>query len=232
VSPAPFHAKYSAASVDSAPDGRLFSPSFARNWEPITAALRPLLAGRTGAVLEIGSGTGQHIAHWAGEFPGLTWVPSDIHPEHHASIAAWGGTLGPPNLAAPFFLDAAGDWAGMAEVRGLGPLAAVLAVNVLHITPWAVAEGIVAGAARALAQGGDPGGASGGALVLYGPFRRGGAHTAPSNAAFDAALRAENPDWGVRDLDAVARLARAAGLGPPRVTEMPANNLVAAFLRD
>ena len=216
-------AKYTAAEVDSAPDGRLFSPSFERNWPPITEALRPLFAGRGGTVLEIGSGTGQHIAHWAGEFPDLAWLPSDIHPEHHASIAAWGRALGAANLAAPVFLDASGDWAAADEVLERAPLAAVIAVNVIHIAPWAVAEGIVSGAARALAPEG--------VLVLYGPFRRGGRHTAESNAAFDASLRAANPDWGVRDLDEVAAAARAAGFGPPGVTEMPANNLLAAFPR-
>lgn len=220
-------AKYTARSVESAPDGRLFSPSFERNFEPMTAALRPLLEGRTGSVIEIGSGTGQHIVHWAREFPGLTWVPSDIQPEHHASIEAWGRHLKPPNLAVPLFLDAGADWAGTDDVRALGPLAGVVALNVIHIAPWAVAEGIVAGAARALARGDD----TRAALVFYGPFRRGGAHTAESNAAFDAALRAENPDWGVRDVDDVAALATAAGLGPPRVAEMPANNLVVAFRR-
>ncbi|HUF86091.1 MAG TPA: DUF938 domain-containing protein [Thermohalobaculum sp.] len=223
----PFTVKYTPETAAAAPDGRLFSPSFSRNFEPITDALRPLLEGRGGALLEIGSGTGQHVAHWAAAFPGLTWVPSDIHPEHHASIAAWARVLAPPNLAAPLHLDAGGDWAGTAQVRALGPLAAVIAVNVIHIAPWPVAEGIVAGAARALAQGGD----SGGALVFYGPFRRAGQHTAPSNAAFDAALRAENRDWGVRDLDEVAMLAGEAGFGPARVVEMPANNLLAAFPR-
>lgn len=214
---------YSPATVGAAPDGRLFSPSFERNFAPITAALGPLLEGLEGSVLEIGSGTGQHIAHWARAFPGLGWVPSDIQDAHHASIAAWRRELGPPNLAPPIRLDAAGAWDTEAEVRALGPLAAVLALNVIHIAPWAVAEGIVAGAGRALAAGG--------ALVFYGPFRRAGAHTADSNAAFDAALRAENPDWGVRDLDEIAALAAAAGLGPARVTEMPSNNLLAAFLR-
>ena len=217
-------ARYTAASADSAPDGRLFSPSFERNWRPITEGLRPLLEGRRGAVLEIGSGTGQHIAHWAREFDGLNWIPSDIHAEHHASIAAWARALGPPNLGAPLFLDAASDWAAMPEVEAARPLAAVIAVNVIHIAPWAVAEGVVAGAAAALAPGG--------ALAFYGPFRRGGRHTAESNAAFDAALRSENPEWGVRDLDEVGELAGAAGFGPARVTEMPANNLLAAFLKD
>ena len=218
-----FSPRYSAETVPSEPDGRLHSPSFERNWPPITEGLRPLLQGRSGAVLELGSGTGQHIAHWARAFPGLTWVPTDIHADHHTSIAAWGRAVGAESLAAPLDLDAGRDWADDPAVRALGPLAAVLAVNVIHITPWAVAEGVVAGAARALAPGAH--------LVLYGPFRRGGEHTAPSNAEFDAALRAENPEWGVRDLDAVAALADGAGLGPAVVREMPANNLLVAFPR-
>ncbi len=101
-----FSPRYSAETVPSEPDGRLHSPSFERNWPPITEGLRPLLEGRRGAVLELGSGTGQHIAHWAREFPDLTWVPTDIHPEHHASVAAWGRALGVENLAAPLDLDA------------------------------------------------------------------------------------------------------------------------------
>ncbi len=204
-------------------DGRLRSPSFERNFAPIRDALRPYLDGWDGTVLEIGSGTGQHIAHWAGEFPGLDWVPSDIHPRHHASIAAWGATLGCANLAEPLFLDAAADWAGEPQVQALGELTAVLSCNVIHIAPWAVAEGIVRGAARVLAPGA--------ALILYGPFKQGGRHTGAGNASFDASLRAENPGWGVRDLDEVAALAAAAGLGPARITRMPSNNLAVAFAR-
>ncbi|MHA1530151.1 MAG: DUF938 domain-containing protein [Alphaproteobacteria bacterium] len=204
-------------------DGRLRSPSFERNFAPISDALRPYLEGRDGTVLEIGSGTGQHIAHWAGEFPGFTWVPSDIDERHHASITAWGAVRGCANLAQPLFLDAAADWAGDPAVRTLGALSAVLSCNVLHIAPWAVARGIVAGAARSLAPGGS--------LILYGPFSEGGRHSGEGNASFDASLRAENPDWGVRDLDEVASLAAAAGLDPARITRMPSNNLVVAFSR-
>jgi len=216
--------RYSQKNVESASDGRLFAPSYDRNYPPIRDALGPLLAGRRGTVLEIGSGTGQHIASLAADFPDLGWVPSDIFPEHMASIAAWRAIAGVPNLAAPVRVDGAANWAASPEVRALGPLAAVLAVNVIHIAPWAVAGGIVAGAARLLGPGGW--------LIFYGPLRRGGRHTAPSNAAFDAALRADNPDWGVRDLDEVGRLAGEAGFGAPKVTEMPANNLLVAFPRE
>lgn len=214
-------AAYSPANVAADADGRLFSPSFPRNYDPIREALRPHLAGRTGAVLEIGSGTGQHIAHLAGDFPDLTWVPSDIPAEHCASIEAWRAYLRPPNLTAPLLLDAAGDWA--ARAVALGPLAGVLCCNVIHIAPWAVAEGLVHGAGKALPPGA--------ALILYGPFREGGRHTSESNASFDAGLRAENPAWGVRDIDAVERQAAGAGLGPARITRMPSNNLLVAFPR-
>jgi hypothetical protein len=184
---APRHiARYSPENTASEGDGRLRSPSFGRNFTPIRDALRSILVDREGTVLEIGSGTGQHIAHWAGEFPGLRWAPSDIHTAHHASIAAWGAALG--------------------------------------CAPWAVARGLVRGAARVLAPGAP--------LILYGPFKEGGRHTGAGNAGFDDNLRAENPDWGVRDLDEVSALAVEAGFGPARVTRMPANNLLAAFARN
>ncbi len=213
--------RYAPQNVASAPDGRLFSPAYGRNYVPIRDGLRPWLAGRRGSVLEIGSGTGQHIAALAADFPALRWVPSDILPDHMASIAAWRSAAGLPNLAPPARVDAAADWAAAPEAVALGPLAAVLAVNVIHIAPWAAARGIVAGAARALGPDGW--------LIFYGPFRRGGRHTASSNAAFDAALKADNPDWGVRDLDDMAALAAAAGFGSAAVTEMPANNLLVGF---
>lgn len=216
-------AAYSPTIVASEADGRLFAPSFERNYEPIRDALRPHLLGRTGAVLEIGSGTGQHISRLAGDYPALSWVPSDIHPLHHASIAAWRAHEGHSNLVAPLFVDASADWAQTDALRQLGPLAGLLCCNVIHIAPWTVAEGLIRGAGQVLAPGA--------ALIFYGPFREGGQHSADSNATFDAGLRADNPDWGVRDLDAVAALARAAGLGPAQVTRMPANNLLVAFAR-
>lgn len=216
-------ARYSAATVDQAADGRLYSPSFERNFEPIRDALRPYLGAASGTVLEIGCGTGQHIAHLALAYSDLAWVPSDIDKTHHASTAAWVAHMGAANVGAPVFLDAAADWAADPTLAGHLPLAAVLACNVIHIAPWAVAEGIVAGAGRALAPGG--------ALVFYGPFKEGGRHTGEGNVRFDAGLRAENPAWGVRDIDDLAALAEAAGLGPPQVTQMPSNNRLVAFAK-
>jgi SAM-dependent methyltransferase len=216
-------ASYSPKNVPSEPDGRLFSPSFANNGPPIRAALHPWLDGRSGTVLEIGSGTGEHISHLALEFPGLRWIPSDLYPQHHASIAGWGAHVNATNLAAPIHLDGAADWAASEAVRALGPLTVVFCCNVLHIAPWAVAEGVVKGAARALAPGG--------LLILYGAFREGGKHTGEGNVRFDAGLRAANPEWGVRDLDEVATLAAHAGFGPAQITRMPTNNLLVAFAR-
>jgi SAM-dependent methyltransferase len=221
---APRHiARYAPGNTVSETDGRLQSPSFERNFMPIRDALHPFLSGAAGTVLEIGSGTGQHIAHLAVEFPGLAWIPSDIHAAHHASIAAWGVASNCSNLAAPLFVDAAADWPNDPLVRALGDLTAVLSCNVIHIAPWAVARGIVGGAVRVLAPGG--------VLILYGPFREGGEHTGSGNASFDAGLQAENPEWGVRDLDDVAALAQEAGFGPAEVTRMPSNNLMVAFAK-
>lgn len=216
-------ARYSPDNTVSEADGRLRSPSFERNFTPIRDALRPYFQGVEGTVLEIGSGTGQHIAHWAGEFPGLQWVPTDIHDQHHASITAWRAALGCTNLAPPLYLDAATDWPRDPLVETLGSLTAVLSCNVIHIAPWKVAEGIVSGAAQVLAPGG--------VLIFYGPFREGGHHTGTGNAQFDTMLRAENAAWGVRDLDDVSALTTAAGLGPAQVTRMPSNNLLVAFAR-
>lgn len=215
-------ATYSSANAASEPDGRLFAPSFERNGEPIRAALAGLIGGE-GTVLEIGSGTGQHAAHLAGAFPNHLWVPSDPRPEHLASIVAWRRWAKAPNLAEPVVLDAATDWAARLEVAALRPVA-VFSANVVHIAPWTVAEGIVAGAGRLLGPGGR--------LILYGPFREGGVHTGDGNRSFDAALRADNPDWGVRDVADIAQLARQAGFGPPEIVAMPSNNRILSVTRD
>lgn len=198
-------------------DGRLSAPAAERNLLAVREALTPLLRGHRGLVLEVGSGTGQHAADWAAAFPHLAWQPSDPDPAHLASIDAWRRAVDLPNLRAPIRLDAAASW------PDLGPLAGVVSLNVIHITPWPVAEGIVAGAGRALSPGG--------LLVFYGPFRENGRHTAESNARFDATLRARDPSWGVRDIDDLARLTGQAGFGPPDVAEMPANNRLLSFAK-
>jgi SAM-dependent methyltransferase len=198
------------------PDARRFAPATARNREPILAVLKRVLPAE-GVVLELASGTGEHAAHFARQFPGLSWQPSDADPEALASIAAWAAASGAANIRPPLALDVgAADW-------GIEGVAAILCINMIHVAPWAATAALVAGARRRLARGAP--------LYLYGPFKRGGRHTAPSNAAFDADLRRSNPAWGVRDLDDVARLAAAHGFDLAEAVEMPANNLSVVFRR-
>lgn len=197
-------------------DARRFAPAAARNRGPILEALRGRLPA-SGLLLEVASGSGEHAVHLAAAFPALTIQPSDPDPEARASIAAWAAETGLPNIRPPLALDAAAAAWPAAQAD------AVLCINMIHIAPWQACEGLVRGAARLLPPGGP--------LVLYGPFRRGGAHTAPSNAAFDASLRAQDPRWGVRDLEAVAALAAAEGFAAPEVVPMPANNLIVVFRR-
>ena len=195
-------------------DPRRFAPAAARNRDPILAALRDVLPGR-GVVLEVASGSGEHAVHFAAAFPALTFQPSDPDADARASIDAW--AEGVANIRPALALDAAASsW----PVEGAD---AVVCINMIHIAPWSACEGLTRGAAAILPAGAP--------LVLYGPFKRGGRHTAPSNAEFDADLRARNPEWGVRNLEDVAALAAASGFGPPQVTEMPANNLVVVFRR-
>lgn len=202
-----------------AEEGRLDAPAFHRNAEPLWQVLSTRLPAE-GALLEIGSGTGQHAALYAPRVPHLTWYPSDIYESHLASIAAWRQHAGAANLQPPQRVDLTDvDW----NWSPGGPLAGMLCVNVLHISPWRVSENLFAGAGRFLPSGGK--------LFVYGPFMRDGAHTAPSNAAFDASLRAQNSEWGVRDIRDLDRLAVANGLAPAEIVEMPANNFVLVFAR-
>ncbi|MEK6349401.1 MAG: DUF938 domain-containing protein [Burkholderia sp.] len=200
----------------STPPARLHAPAAERNREPILAVLREVLPAQ-GTVLEIASGSGQHAVHFAAALPHLAWQPTDPDPDALASIAAWAADAALPNLRAPRQLDVrADDWP-------LDAADAVVCINMIHIAPWEAACALIAGAARVLGDGG--------VLLLYGPYRRNGEHTAPSNAAFHAQLRRRDPAWGVRDLEAVTELAQAAGFEPERVVEMPANNLSVAFRR-
>jgi SAM-dependent methyltransferase len=207
------------------PDGRLDAAAFHRNHQPIWAVLSRLLAGRSGDVLEAGSGTGQHVVHFASHGPCLTWWPSDLNEQHLKSVAAWRARAALPNLRAPRRIDLSDpEWfVTLQQDGGPAELAAIFCANVIHIAPWAVGEGLFAGAGRALKPGG--------LLMLYGPFKRDGKHTAVSNAVFDTSLREGNPDWGVRDITELNELATRAGLRLRETIEMPANNMILVFGR-
>jgi hypothetical protein len=185
-----------------------------RNKQPIFEVLARVLPA-SGTVLEIASGSGQHVVHFAAGMPHLTFQPSDVDPENLASIRAWSSEARLSNLRAPLELDVcAGDW-------GVGRVDAIFNANMIHIAPWACAIGLFRGAARHLA--------SKGVLVTYGPYHIHGKPTSPSNAAFDEDLRRRDPSWGVRDLDAVTALAEECGLALEERIAMPANNQTLVF---
>jgi Protein of unknown function (DUF938) len=206
-------------------DGRLDAAAFHRNHEPIWTVLERFLGQQSGAVLEAGSGTGQHVVQFARQNPDIIWWPSDFNDAHLKSIAAWRVHAALDNVSAPLRIDLSDPaWcAEMSRADGPGPLLAVLCANVIHIAPWRVAEGLLAGSARYLRADGR--------LFLYGPFKRDGAHTAPSNAIFDASLREANAEWGVRDIADLETLAAKVGLKLREVVDMPANNLILVFER-
>lgn len=190
------------------------SPSAERNREPILAVLREVLPA-TGRVLEIASGTGQHAICFAGALPGLDWQPSDLDAHARASIAAWIAHEGLSNVRAPLALDVhQADW-------GVDTLDAVVCINMIHISPWSATQALFAGASRRLVDGG--------VLYLYGPYKRGGAQTSPSNEAFDQQLRSRDPAWGVRDMEAVVALGASVGLVCDEPIAMPANNFSLVF---
>jgi hypothetical protein len=207
------------------PDGRLDAPAFHRNHRAIWAVMQPFLAGKSGDVIEAGSGTGQHVVDFAGRSPKITWWPSDLNEQHLKSISAWRAHAGLPNIRPPLRIDLSDSaWCPeMHDGSGPGELLAVFCANVIHIAPWRVAEGLFAGAGRYLRVDGR--------LFLYGPFKRDGKHTAVSNAVFDTSLRDRNPEWGVRDIADLERLAANAGLALIDIAEMPANNLTLVFER-
>ena len=201
--------------------GRLDAPTFHRNHDPIWSAIGPWLTQQDGDVLEIGSGTGQHIVAFARKAPRLTWWPSDILDAHLRSIEAWSAEAALPNLRKPQILDLTkADWR---PDGAEAPLTAIICINVLHISPWSVSENLLSGAARLLRPQGR--------LFVSGPFMRNGAHAAPRNASFDESLRAGNPDWGVRDIAALSALAVRHGLSAIEAAPMPANNFVLTAIR-
>lgn len=204
-------------SLTRAPADRRESPAAARNSEPILAVLQAHLPAR-GRVLEVASGTGQHAVAFAAALPGLHWTPSDPSEEARSSIAAWSAESAAPNLGTALALDVL-DPASWPD----GPFQALVCINMVHISPWAATEGLMTLAGRTLALGG--------LLVLYGPFREADVPLAPSNAAFDDSLKSRDPEWGLRDRDAVVAAAKAQGLVLTRRVEMPANNIMLLFRR-
>jgi SAM-dependent methyltransferase len=189
-------------------------PAPERNKEPILRVLRPALPAR-GRVLEIASGTGQHVAHFAAATPQLTWLPSDPERRHRESIQARIEASGLANIASPLDLDV--------RVRPwpIGHAEAMVCINMIHIAPWQATLALLDEGAKLLPAGG--------LLYLYGPFRRQGRHTAPSNEAFDADLKRQDPAWGVRNLEDVAAEAATRGFSLQDVVPMPANNLSVLF---
>ena len=199
-------------------DLRQFSPATARNRGPILAVLeRVLPAGAR--VLEIASGAGEHGAYVAAAMPGVVWQPSDPDPAARASIAAWTAAEGLVNVLPPRDFDVrVPDW------DADGPYDAIVAINMIHISPWEATLGLMAGAGRLLREGG--------VLYMYGPYMRDGRHTAPSNEAFDAWLKTLDASFGVRDVAEVERAALAQGLSLQEIVEMPSNNLSLVFVRN
>jgi hypothetical protein len=190
---------------------RRSAPAALRNREPITEVLREWLPER-GLVLEIASGTGEHAVHFAQAFPNLEWQPSDVHEDALESIAAWREAAGLPNLRAPILIDATEpDWP-------VSKADALLSINMVHISPWSAALGLLDGAGRLLAPGAP--------LILYGPWLKDDIETVPSNRAFDADLRLRNPHWGLRRVEDFAAAAKQRGLALAEASPMPANNLM------
>ncbi len=186
-----------------------FAPSAERNRDEILGALQDVVPDE-GTILEIASGTGQHAVHFAPHFPGATWQPTERRPEALASIRAWAAEAGHPNLAEPLELDVTWERWPVAEVSAL------VAINMLHISPWAACEGLLAGAARVLRPGAP--------LVYYGAFLRDDRETAASNLAFDRSLRDRDPRWGIRRFEDVRAAAESQGLVFDRLVDMPNNN--------
>lgn len=200
---------------------KLFSPSTARNRDPIRDVFLRNMPHK-GKILEIGSGTGEHAVHLAGALPEAQWFTGDPDPASRGSIAAWIADARLPNLSGPHAIDVtAADWG----VEKEAPFDGLVSINMIHIAPFAAAEGLFTGAKRLLKAGGR--------LFLYGPFSRKGVHSAPSNEAFDESLKSRDPRWGVRDLEhEIVPLARKNSLALETVVEMPANNLSVVFRKE
>ena len=203
--------------MDESIDLRRYAPATQRNREPILAVLLQVLP-TTGTILEISSGTGEHAIFMAPQLVPRYWLPSDPSPYARASIAAWQQSAPCDNVYPPIDLDASSDqWL----VESREPITAIVNINMIHIAPRSAYLGLFAGAKRILPIGGI--------LYLYGPFKQGGVHTAPSNAAFDESLQSQNSEWGIRDLAEITAVAHSHNLELQQVYPMPAHNLSVVF---
>jgi hypothetical protein len=201
---------------DEAEGAKRFAPATKRNREAIAGVLADILPA-AGTVLEIASGTGEHLVHFAARFPGLLWQPSDYDDAGLASIAVWSAEARLPNILPPARIDASADEWPVTSAD------AILCINMIHISPWEATIGLLSGAAKRLSHGAP--------LYLYGPYRRAGIATAPSNEAFDVSLKSRDPAWGLRQVEEVMAAANEAGLTFDQLIEMPANNLSLIFRR-
>ena len=197
-------------------DLRQYAPATLRNRDLILGILRDVLPTK-GAILEIASGSGEHVVHFARSFPDLVFQPSDCEPKFLESVAAWVEATRVANVLAPMVLDVSQSPWPIASADG------IICINMVHISPWEATLGLVRGAAAILPPTAP--------LYLYGPYKREGFATVPSNQAFDRSLRDRNATWGLRDLEAVAAAAQSVGFSVPTITEMPANNLSVVFRR-
>ncbi len=207
------------------PDTRRYAPATQRNREPILEILQQVLPPQ-GTVLEISSGTGEHAVFFAPRLSPRTWLPSEPDPRSRESVVAWIEHYPADNLRLPLNIDVrATVWSVESDVflKSVPPIHAIVNINMIHIAPWSACLGLMAGANRILP--------SGGILYLYGPYKQGGKHTAPSNAAFDDSLRAQNSEWGVRNLEDVVAAANEQNLTLLSTHQMPANNLSVVFQR-
>jgi hypothetical protein len=192
-----------------------YAPATERNRDVIAETLVNVLPAH-GLVLEIASGTGEHAVHFAQLFTGLTWQPSDPDPIAIASINAWRGDCAVPNVRSAMLLDASADWT-------IAHADAIVCINMAHISPWAATVGLLRNAARLLPQSAP--------LFIYGPFRQRDVPLAEGNASFDAALRQQNAEWGLRYVEDITKEARDVGLALDQIIPMPSNNLSLIFCR-
>ena len=201
-------------------DKRRHAPATDNNRDAILKVLSEHLRD-SGTLLELGSGTGEHAAYMANHFPAYDWQPSDYDEDNHASIEAWRQNSGSANILPAMLLDVMQPRWPVEKDPPVKPVSAVLAINIIHISPWAVTTALINGASRILK--------SGGTLYFYGPYMQGGEHTSESNIEFDAWLKARDKSWGVRDMGDVSDIAQSFGFSEPEIIPMPANNFSLIF---